>query len=142
MRRTLPIVWCLVLAFSPSISLAAISASATVSSQQLGPNSYEYSLVLNNTGTTPISTFWFAWEPFYDYLPSNPSSASAPAGWVGSPVADGFYGGYSVEWTTTTSPLAAGDSMSGFKFVTSDPPSVINGISPIFPNRPVETSWV
>ncbi len=145
MRRMMPLGCCaavVVLFLCQSFTHAAITASATLSSQQLGPNSYEYSLILNNTGTTPISTFWFAWEPFYDYLPSNPSSASAPAGWNGSPVADGFYGGYSVEWTTTTSPLAAGASLSGFKFDTSDPPSVINGISPQFPFRPVETSWV
>ncbi len=145
MRRNTSIRFCaplFVLLVCQSFALAATSASATISSQQLGPNSYEYSLLLNNTGTTPISTFWFAWEPFYDYLPSNPSSAAGPSGWTGSPVADGFYGGYSVEWTTTTSPLAAGASLSGFKFDTSDPPSVINGISPQFPFHPVESSWV
>jgi len=145
MRRNTSIRFCaplLILFLCQSFTLAATSASATISSQQLGPNSYEYSLILNNTGTTPISTFWFAWEPFYDYLPSNPSSAAGPAGWSGSPQADGIYGGYSVEWTTTSAPLAAGASLAGFKFDTSDPPSVISGISPIIPNRPVETSWV
>jgi len=123
-------------------TFAAITASATLTSKQLAANSYEYSLILNNTGTTNISTLWFAWEPFYDYLPSLPSGAPAPTGWIGSAVQDGFYGGYSVEWTTTSSPLAPASSLSGFKFTSSDPPSVINGISPIFPNRPVETSWV
>jgi hypothetical protein len=36
---------------------AAIGASATIQSTQLGPSSYEYSLTLRNTGTTPIGTF-------------------------------------------------------------------------------------
>jgi len=128
---------------SSAVSRASISASATLTSQQLGPNSFEYSLTLHNTGTTNISTFWFAWQPFYDFLPTDPSSAPAPANWTGNPIQDGFYGGFSVEWTTTTSALAAGGTLSGFKFDTSDPPSVIEGISPEFPfNVPVETSWV
>src|SRR5205807_6570362 len=101
MRRMMPVGCCaavVVVLLCQSFTLATITASATVSSQQLGPASYEYSLILKNTGTTPISTFWFAWEPFYDYLPSKLTSASGPAGWTGRPVADELYGGYSVEW--------------------------------------------
>src|SRR5258706_1395195 len=143
MRRNTSIRFCaplFVLLVCQSFALAATSASATISSQQLGPNSYEYSLLLNNTGTTPISTFWFAWEPFYDYLPSNPSSAAGPSGWTGSPVADGFYGGYSLERTTTTSPLPPGPSLCGFQIFPSDPPAGINRILPQFPLQPRETS--
>lgn len=126
-------------ALAPPAAIAAINASATLTSQPAGPN-FQYSITLNNTGTTPIGTFWFGWIPHYDFLPSLPTvpAASQPPGWTGAPVADGFLGGYSIEWTTAT-PLAAGQSLSGFTFTTPDSPTVINGIGNI--GDPVETSY-
>ena len=69
---------------------AALSASGTLSAQQLGPSSYKYSMTLTNTGTTPIGTFWFSWIPFYDLLPSSPTEVSSPPGWIGTPMHEGF----------------------------------------------------
>jgi hypothetical protein len=119
-----------------------INASAVLTPQQLGPNSYQYSLTLHNTGDTNIGTFWFAWIPNYDFLPSLPtvSSASQPAGWTGAVVQDGFLGGYSIEWTATT-PLPKNQTLSGFTFTSPDSPTVINGIGN-FAGFPVETSYV
>jgi hypothetical protein len=107
---------------------AAIGASATIQSQQLGPNSYEYSLKLTNTGDTPIGTFWYAWAPFYDLLPTAPTSIISPSGWTGINAPD-YYGVASVQWKNTVTPLQPGQSLTGFKFDTSDPPNVINGPS-------------
>ena len=119
---------------------AQISASATISSQQLGPNSWQYSLTLQNTGTTPIGTYWFGWVPFYDLLPSMPTSVNSPNGWTGTPATD-YFGVGSAQWVNTTNPLQPGQTMSGFQFTSPDSPSAINGTS-FFNNFPVEESYV
>lgn len=125
----------------PMPARAALNATAQLTAQQLNANSWEYSITLNNTGTTDIGTYWFAWIPNYDFLPSAPTQIVAPnGGWTPYVVQDGFLGGYSLEWVATTA-LAAGQSLSGFKFDTPDSPSVIDGISN-FAGLPVETSYV
>ena len=118
---------------------AAISASATISSQQLGPASYEYSMALTNTGTTPIGTYWYAWFPFYDLLPSAPTSIISPPGWTGTNAPDVF-GVASARWVNTTTPLQPGQSLGGFKFDTPDSPATLAGTS--FFGNPIQTSYV
>lgn len=119
---------------------AAISASATYTSQQLGPNSYEYSVKLKNTGTTPIGTLWLGWVPFYDLLPSAPTAITSPSGWTGVNAPD-LFGTASVQWVNTTTPLAAGQTLGGFKFDTPDAPAAIGGTS-FFAGFPVLESYV
>jgi hypothetical protein len=141
-RRRCVVVWALgvlCLAAWGGAARAAIGASATIQSAQLGPDSYEYSLTLTNTGTTPIGTFWYAWIPGYDLLPSAPTAIASPAGWTGINAPD-FYGTASVQWVNTASPLQPGLSLSGFKFDTPDPPSAIGGISAF--GLPVNYSYV
>lgn len=126
-------------------SLAAIGASATITGEhQLPSGQYQYDLSLNNTGTTPISTYWFGWIVYagtfvYDLMPSAASSVSSPAGWTGASVHDGI-GSYAVEWTSPT-PLGPGGTLSGFSFVTPDVPGTINGTS-FFAGYPTRESWV
>jgi len=72
-----------VLAFFPSIALAAgISATASYTYDEVSPGVYDYSLTLNNTGTTTIGTFWFSWVPGAGFLSVAPSSVNSPAGWT------------------------------------------------------------
>ena len=137
----------LVLSILESTSSAAVSASATVSSQQLGPNSYRYSLSLTNTGDTTIKTYWFAWIVYfgaypYDLLPHQPTAVGSPPGWTGSgpndsPYSPGYYAG---EWTSPVG-LAPGATLSGFTFDTPDAPTIIGGTS-WFGGYPVRESWV
>lgn len=117
---------------------ASISASATISSQQLGDGSFQYSLSLTNTGTTPIGTYWFGWIPGYDLLPDAPTSVSSPAGWTGGQAGD-YYGVGSVQWVTTSSPLQPGHTLTGFEFTSPDSPTDLNGTS--F-GLPVKNSYV
>ena len=119
---------------------AATSATAIVTSQQLAPNSYEYSVTLNNTGTTPISTLWLGWVPFYDLLPSAPTKITSPAGWTGINAPD-LFGVASAQWVNTTTPLQPGNSLSGFKFDTPDTPAAIGGTS-FFAGFPVLETYV
>src|ERR1700761_274314 len=60
---------------------AAESASATFTSTPLSATSWQYSLVLDDTGTTNVGTFWFAWVPGKDFLATAPSAITDPSGW-------------------------------------------------------------
>jgi hypothetical protein len=117
-----------------------IGASATITSTQLGSNSYEYSLTLNNTGTTPIGTFWYAWIPNYNLLRSAPTQIFSPSGWTGTNAPEPF-GVASAQWVNTLTPLQPGQSLSGFKFDTTEAPSSIFGTSNFF-GYPVGYSYV
>jgi hypothetical protein len=137
----------LVLTILESTASAAISASATVSSQQLGPNSYRYSISVTNTGDTTIKTYWFGWIAYlgaypYDFLPHQPTAVGSPSGWIGtapndSPYTPGYYAG---EWTSPAG-IAAGATLTGFTFDSPDAPTTIGGTSQ-FAGYPVRESWV
>lgn len=149
MRRFSGMLACVAIAIAAwqSTSLGAIGATATYTSQLVG-STYQYNITLTNTSTNsePIGTFWFAWVPAnvigpipYDFLTHTPT-VSAPSGWIGLPVTDGVSaGGGSIEWYDTGTALAAGQSLSGFSFTSSDAPSAIGGTAFGFP---VATSWV
>jgi hypothetical protein len=141
-----------VLAAAGGLHAQGIVANAQISGQPAGGGVYSYTIVLNNSASSAssISTFWYAWVPGADFLPSSPGSVQPPAGWgdsvQGGPYYDPYYGyyypdGYSIEFTTMTSPLTPGSSMS-FTFVSSDSPAALAGNSPIFSYYPVGTSYV
>ena len=140
MRKVIALVALVAVSVFTGQAGAALSASATLSSQQLGPNSWQYSLTLQNTGTTPIGTYWFGWVPLYDLLPSMPTNVNSPNGWSGTAAAD-YFGVGSAQWVNTASPLQPGQSMSGFQFTSPDSPSAINGTS-FYAGFPVEQSYV
>jgi hypothetical protein len=122
---------------------AQINGSATVTAQQAGPNSWDYSMSLTNTGSTAIGTYWFAWSPGYDFLPSAPTSLSAPAGWTVSTPQDGYFQPYwSIQWVNPTSPLQPGQTLKGFNFSSPDAPAVVGGPSFLGSFYPVTQSYV
>src|SRR6516164_109855 len=121
----------------------AIMAFASVAVDPLGPSLWQYSITLHDTGTTPIGTFWFSWVPGEGFLASLPSSIKSPAGWAdmitnGAPPSDG----YSIQWTSSSSPLMPSASLKGFSFDSSEAPSSVFGDSVIHPGTPVSTSTV
>jgi hypothetical protein len=121
-------------------SRASTLASATLVDSALPGGGFEYTITLNNTGTTPIGTFWYAWVPGEDYLATSPT-AKLPGGWSAS-ITGGTPGdGYAIEWTANSTPLAAGSSMT-FQFDSADTPTEIAGDSIYYPGTPVGTSFV
>lgn len=120
-------------------ALAAINASANYASQQNG-STYDYNLLLNNTGDTALRTFWFSWAPFGSFLPSVPDSATAPAGWTAQIVQD--YYGTSVLWNTTGPGLAPHTSLAGFEFTSADSPTVLAGNDLYYGSYPMSLSYV
>jgi hypothetical protein len=126
-------------AATPLSALAAVSGSATYASQQNG-STYDYNLLLNNTGDTALRTFWFSWMPGDSFLPSVPDSAAAPAGWTAQVVQD--YYGTSILWNTTGPGLAPHTSLAGFEFTSADSPDVLQGYDGYFGYYRVTTSYV
>src|ERR1700753_1111245 len=57
-------------------------AAATLSFTQINTTTYHYKITLNNTGTTNVGTFWFAWVPGEDFMPTSPTNISSPPSWT------------------------------------------------------------
>jgi hypothetical protein len=96
-----------------------ISATATYTDSLVSPGVYDYSITLNNTGTTTIGTFWFGWVPGAGFLSAAPTNVISPTGWTPTVT----NAGKAVRWTTTSSLLAPGDSLSGFSFDSTETPA-------------------
>ena len=109
-----------------------LSATATYTATPVAatPGLYDYSLTLNNTGTTTVGTFWFAWVPGGDFLKPAPTNATAPAGWTDNIFPNPATGGNSIRWVTSTDLLAAGQSLSGFSFDSTETPAQLLGTFP------------
>jgi hypothetical protein len=125
------------------------SASATITATQVAatqtvPAHWLYDITLNDTGTTTVGTFWFAWVPGNDFLHTSPISVTSPTGWTSSITHGGSGDGYAVRWLagSQSSDVAAGDTLSGFSFTSNDPPSAVFGNSVFYPTTPVPTSFI
>ena len=113
-----------VVLFAASLAISApagasLVATSTVNATQLSPTTYDYTLTLNNTGTTTIGTFWFSWIPGAGFLSAAPANVSSPAGWTSTTTNSGA----AIRWTTTTNLLAAGSSLTGFEFNSTETPT-------------------
>jgi len=100
-------------------------ATGTVSGVPNG-GSYDYTITLNNTsGSVPIGSFWYSWTPTFPpffYLPSPPTSASAPSGW------SYFIDGNSIQFAANApaNDLAPGNSIQ-FNYAASFSPAQLTG---------------
>jgi hypothetical protein len=136
--------WGVVFGGPGGAAYGALSASATISTGQTSAP-FDYTITLTNNGTTSIGTFWFAWTSVpinYDFLPTSPSSVTAPAGWTTLITHSGFPGdGYGLEmYNLSGSAIGAGQT-GLFHFTTNDTPAQIGGNAFIAPNK-VGTSFV
>jgi hypothetical protein len=139
-----------VLGIARAVPAQGIIASAELRGQSVGGGLYDYTVTLISEPNShnPIATFWFGWVPGASFLPSSPTSVSAPAGWTYS-IEGGpyymygypYYDGYSIEYTTSTTPLQPGASLN-FGFVSADSPAALAGDSPWHPGYQVGTSYV
>lgn len=99
------------LALHPAAAFAALSATATIASSPSDGGLYHYNLVLTNTGTTDVGTFWFAWKPGAGFMTQAPSDIQSPTNWTEKTTENGA----AIQWVATT-PIAPGTSVSGFSF--------------------------
>jgi hypothetical protein len=111
-----------------------------MSSQSIGGGAYHYDIVLSNISQDLVGTFWFAWVPGMDFLPSMPVNIQPPTDWIyilnGGP-------GYSIDFYANPHEAAIqpGDALT-FGFDSMDSPTTLAGNSPFFPTYPILTSVV
>ena len=108
----------LVAVFTVTAHATGISATATYTDTLASPGVYDSSITLNDAGTTTIGTFWFGWVPGAGFLSATPTSIGSPTGWTDKTT----NAGKAIQWTTST-PLTAGDSLSGFSFDSTETPA-------------------
>jgi len=119
---------------------ADILATATYTDSQVSPGVYDYSLTLNNTGTTTIGTFWFSWIPGAGFLSATPTDITSPTGWTEITT----NANKAIQWKTTTDLLNPGDSLTGFSFESTETPVQLLGFVPsgLGAGDPITTSTV
>jgi Bacterial Ig-like domain (group 3)/Dockerin type I domain len=119
----------------------SLAASASFTSTPNGAN-YNYTISLNDTGTTNVGTFWFAWIPGQDYMANNPISVVDPTGWTHSITGGTTNDGYAIRWVAGSgSAITAGNSLT-FNFTSAETPSEMSGNSQFFNHPPEGTSFV
>ena len=93
-------------------------ATATISGSEISPGEFQYSLTLNDTGTTTLGTFWFAWIPGDNFMAVSPTSITSPTGWKELVTSGGPSGGSAIQWTAKTpaDDLGAGGFFVGLYF--------------------------
>jgi len=112
---------------------ATIDGAATLNYVAQAGGVYNYTLTLTNNpdSTSNIETFWYSWVPGLDFMTTNPISVTAPTGW-GIYVENGaYYGGFSIQFTTTTKDVTPGGSVQ-FQFSSLATPTDLSGSSPVF----------
>ena len=116
-------------------------ATAILSFAQINATTYHYKMTLNNIGTTNLGTYWFAWVPGEDFMPTSPTNISSPPSWTSQITFAGPGDGYAILWIAS-SPLAPGGSLSGFEFDSTTTPQQMAGPSAFFDHPPVLESFV
>ena len=126
-----------------TIFASGLDATATYTDSLVSPGVYQYDLTLNNTGTTPIGTFWFSWVPGDNFMSVSPTNIADPSGWGDIITTGGPSNGSAILWTanTTANELAAGNSLSGFNFDSTLTPTQLMGMASGTP-VPITTTFV
>jgi hypothetical protein len=129
----------------PAATAGTISASAACAAQPEGAD-FNYTLALTNTGasgTDSIATFWLAWVPGQNFLPTDPLSVAPPTGWTETTTHGGSSDGYALQFDASSpaNDLAPGSTLI-FGFTSADTPAQLMGNSPFHLTTPVLTSFV
>lgn len=122
-QKTKLIVNCLTLAVLGASVTASIpafgqEAVATISDTAVS-GGFDYTIVLQNTGSAALNSFWYGWTTSGNNLPSDPTTAANNLGWADN------LSGNSIEWVNSTgTALAAGDSGTFTFFSTTTPTAI------------------
>jgi hypothetical protein len=114
---------CLALAVAAGLAASTTSsqaqgAIATISGVQAG-GVFDYTILLQNTGSTTLNSFWYGWTIGVFNLPATPTSPANSLGW-GNTVS-----GNSIMWANSTGSALAPGQFGTFTFVSTSTPTQI-----------------
>jgi hypothetical protein len=122
--KLIPIRFALVLAAGLAVSTVssqAQSATATISGVAAGGGVFDYTITLQNTGTTSLDSFWYAWTTSGNNLSAAISNPGSSLGWIDT----ALEGNTSISWEGNSgNTLAVGQSAT-FTFDSTETPSAI-----------------
>jgi len=131
------------------------TVNAQISSQAAGDGTYNYTILLQNSGSSSqsISQFWFAWVPYggygYDLMPSYPTVTGTPSGWYGYTDNQSYYysDGYSIDFLNYYGSSLAPGQTDTFTFNSPDSPTTLgldqpDGVTSPYYDTPMLTSYV
>ena len=99
----------------------AQNATATISDVAAGGGVFDYTIILKNTGTTTLDSFWYAWTQAGNNLTipiTNPGSSN---GWVDTAIT----GNTSISWEGNSGNTLAVGSSATFTFDSIETPTAI-----------------
>jgi hypothetical protein len=124
-----PASFCFALAIATALAAStgsghAQTATATISDVAAGGGVFDYTILLHNTGTANLNSFWYGWTTSGNNLPSNPSNAGNSLSWAntlsgnsimwqnssGSALAPGHTGTFTFQSTSTLAAITTSPS--------------------------------
>lgn len=113
----------LVLALAAGLAASTVSghaqgATATIFGVPDGAN-YDYTITLQNTGSSSLNGFWYGWTGSGNNLPSNPTSAGNLLGWAN------ILDNNSIRWQNSTGTALLPGHSGTFTFVSTSIPAAI-----------------
>jgi hypothetical protein len=114
----------LALAVAAGLTLTAASglaqsATATISDVAAGGGVFDYTIILKNTGSQNLNSFWYGWTTSGNNLPSNPTAAGNSLSWAND------LDGNSIMWINSTGTALAPGQSGTFTFASTATPSAI-----------------
>jgi hypothetical protein len=101
-----------------AVSSHAQGAIATISGVPVS-GGFDYTILLTDTGSGNLNSFWYGWTGSGNNLPSNPSGATNSLGWANN------LSGNSIKWVNSSgTALTPGNSGTFFFFSTSSPAAI------------------
>src|SRR5580704_13351341 len=101
-----------------SFSSHGQSASATISDVPVS-GGFDYTIILRNTGTMSLNSFWYGWTTSGNNLHSDPSTAANTLSW------GNILDANSIQWVNSTGTALAPGSSGTFTFFSADSPTTI-----------------
>ena len=101
-----------------AVSSHAQSATATISGVAVS-GGFDYTILLHNSGSDSLNSFWYGWTISGNNLPSNPSLAGNSLGWANILDAN------SIQWENSVGMSLAPGQTGTFTFFSTSTPAAI-----------------
>lgn len=97
------------------------NATATISGVAAGGGVFDYTIILHNTGTSSLESFWYAWTLSGNNLSTGITSAGSSLGWTDSAIE----GNTSISWVGNAGNALASGQSATFTFDSTETPTAI-----------------